>query len=114
MLAAMFSGRHPVAKDQDGRYFMDADGDLFAHILNYLRFETLPPANVSLDVYQYAVYFGIQSLVEKMELYEPVVHERYLEKIKSLYPTCKDYLLRIIDRLVNVTGARERTSMLKA
>ena len=37
MLAAMFSGRHNVLKDEDGRYFIDRDGTHFRYILNYLR-----------------------------------------------------------------------------
>jgi len=37
MLAAMFSGRHNVTKDEEGRYFIDRDGTHFRYILNYLR-----------------------------------------------------------------------------
>ena len=37
MLAAMFSGRHSTAIDEDGRYFIDRDGTHFRHILNFLR-----------------------------------------------------------------------------
>jgi len=37
MLAAMFSGRHFVQKDEDGRYFIDRDGTHFRYILNFLR-----------------------------------------------------------------------------
>ena len=37
MLAAMFSGRHLTAIDEDGRYFIDRDGTHFRHILNFLR-----------------------------------------------------------------------------
>jgi hypothetical protein len=37
MLAAMFSGRHNICKDEDGRYFIDRDGTHFRYILNYLR-----------------------------------------------------------------------------
>ena len=73
MLAAMFSGRHPVSKDQDGCYFIDVDGDIFVHILNYLRFEKLPPTDAALEVYDYAVYFGILSLVEEMKCFGSVI-----------------------------------------
>ena len=68
MLAALFSGRHEVNKDENGRYFIDADGAMFAHILNFLRVEQLPPTEVSSQVCRYASYFGIQSLVDRLQL----------------------------------------------
>jgi len=37
MLASMFSGRMGVLKDATGAYFIDRDGQLFSHILNFLR-----------------------------------------------------------------------------
>ena len=37
MLAAMFSGRHSVQREEDGSYFIDRDGTHFRYILNYLR-----------------------------------------------------------------------------
>jgi len=37
MLEAMFSGRHPFAKDSQGRFFLDCDGEAFGYILNFLR-----------------------------------------------------------------------------
>jgi len=37
MLAAMFSGRHPITKDKKGRCFIDRDADSFRYILNFLR-----------------------------------------------------------------------------
>jgi len=44
MLAAMFSGRHLVVKDEEGRYFIERDGANFGHILNFLRDSSrLPP-----------------------------------------------------------------------
>ena len=63
----MFSGKHPVTMDKDGRYFLDSDGDIFLHILNFLRHEEFPPVNVSARVIKYAVYFGIQRLVDALE-----------------------------------------------
>jgi len=36
-LQSMFSGRHPLARDGDGVFFIDRNGDHFRHILSYLR-----------------------------------------------------------------------------
>ena len=37
MLGTMFSGRHPIRKENDGSVFIDRDGTHFRIILNYLR-----------------------------------------------------------------------------
>ena len=37
MLAAMFSSRFEPLKQKDGAHFIDRDGTLFRHVLNYLR-----------------------------------------------------------------------------
>ncbi|XP_028654156.1 BTB/POZ domain-containing protein KCTD21-like [Erpetoichthys calabaricus] len=37
MLGAMFKGELPLLKDDKGNYFIDRDGKIFRHILNYLR-----------------------------------------------------------------------------
>ena len=37
MLGTMFSGRHPITKQNDGSVFIDRDGTHFRMILNYLR-----------------------------------------------------------------------------
>ena len=51
MLAAMFSGRHELDTDSEGRYFIDRDGTYFKEILNYLRDSTqLPSAERGLEV----------------------------------------------------------------
>ena len=63
MLAKMFSGRQSATKDKDGFYFLDADGEVFQHILNFLRNEEKPPRSVSERVKHLAAYFGIQTLV---------------------------------------------------
>ena len=45
MLEAMFSGRHAVEEDEDGRVFIDRDGAAFKLVLEYLR----SPTSFSLD-----------------------------------------------------------------
>jgi hypothetical protein len=34
---ALFSGKYPIRKQQDGSIFIDRDGKHFRHILNFLR-----------------------------------------------------------------------------
>ena len=71
MLGAMFNGRHLVTKDKDGRYFIDADGHLFSHILRYLRTGELPSPTDAEQVYKEAKYFGLEEMalhIEQMPL----------------------------------------------
>ena len=37
MLGCMFSERIPSAEDKHGNFFIDRDGNLFRHVLNFLR-----------------------------------------------------------------------------
>jgi len=68
MLAAMFSGRHVLQKDDDGSIFIDRSGDLFGFILEWLRNPHLPPSFKSNDeklrVIQEAHYFQLDNLLE--------------------------------------------------
>jgi hypothetical protein len=70
MLSIMFSGRHNVPKDEDGRYFIDRDGTHFRYILNYLRDGNtyLPPEEQTADeLYEEVCYYGIEDLMTKLE-----------------------------------------------
>lgn len=65
MLAAMFSGKFALTKDEEGCYFIDRDGELFSHILEYLRSSAVP-ADLSVDLstrlLREAEFYGIQAL----------------------------------------------------
>ena len=41
LIEKMFTGQIPITKDVNGRYFIDRDGDIFAHILDFLRTKSL-------------------------------------------------------------------------
>ena len=103
MLAAMFSGRHPVNKDKHGRYFIDADGAIFAHILNYLRFGRLPPESVTLQVHEYAEYFGLQTLASKTSLLSVVREDQQLVKARALY---QNYIVTLKCVLGKITSTK--------
>ncbi|XP_048255932.1 BTB/POZ domain-containing protein KCTD7-like isoform X1 [Haliotis rufescens] len=67
-LAAMFSGGQLVNQDKDGRYFIDADGDVFVHVLNFLRYDTVPPRGAATAVLKYADYFELHALRKTLEM----------------------------------------------
>ncbi|XP_048255920.1 BTB/POZ domain-containing protein KCTD7-like [Haliotis rufescens] len=77
MLATMFSGRHPVTQDKDGRDFIDVDGDVFIHVLNFLRFEIVPPPGAAADVRKYAEYFGLHVLKEGITMAHGTLEKLY-------------------------------------
>ncbi|XP_046331038.2 uncharacterized protein LOC124114491 [Haliotis rufescens] len=84
MLAAMFSGRHPIAKDKDGRYFIDVDGDVFVHVLNFLRFGKMPPPERASEVNEYAEYFGLQELKAPItEDFNKVIYDIWKKKLPN-------------------------------
>ena len=78
MLAALFSGRFKVLRDSEGRVFIDRNGALFAHVLDYLRdgSKWVPPAPSKVDLRALRAeveYFGLEwfdaeSAVFEMEL----------------------------------------------
>ncbi|XP_046548988.1 BTB/POZ domain-containing protein KCTD7-like [Haliotis rubra] len=90
MLAAMFSGRHKVDQDQDGHYFLDTNGAVFGHILEYLRYGTIPPSDSSIAVYRDAEYYGLQSMVEKLQLRPEIASIIVKESHRSQFPGYQD------------------------
>ena len=65
MLATMFCGRYDVAKDANGRYFIDRDPTIFRHVLDFMRSDILPPPSLFLKVYEEAVYLSFDALIAK-------------------------------------------------
>jgi len=78
MLAAMFSGRFIVEKNEDGCVFIDRDGEYFHYILNWLRNGTLPPIESQLEREYLLVeskYYQITSLNEYLLAQDPLNHK---------------------------------------
>ena len=72
MLGTMFSGRQQIAKDTRGNYFIDRDGAMFRHILNFLRtselclpqsFDEFDQLSAEADFYQ------VQDLIEALQIF---------------------------------------------
>ncbi|KAK6191314.1 hypothetical protein SNE40_003037 [Patella caerulea] len=68
MLAAMFSGRYQIDLDKDNNFFLDSNGAIFGHILEYLRHGTLPPYDMCTLVHRDAMYYGLVELAEQLSL----------------------------------------------
>ncbi|XP_053404187.1 BTB/POZ domain-containing protein KCTD21-like [Mercenaria mercenaria] len=84
-LAAMFSRPEDIAKDKDGRFFIDCDGELFQYILNFLRYGTLPRQERILEVYDLALHFQIQSLVAQLERFYAIQYRNKIAEIREYW-----------------------------
>nr|XP_020729669.1 rab5 GDP/GTP exchange factor isoform X3 [Odocoileus virginianus texanus]XP_020729678.1 rab5 GDP/GTP exchange factor isoform X3 [Odocoileus virginianus texanus] len=97
MLAAMFSGRHYIPTDAEGRYFIDRDGTHFGDVLNFLRSGDLPPREHVRAVYKEAQYYAIGPLLEQLENMQPLKGEKVRQAFLGLMPYYKDHLERIVE-----------------
>ena len=89
MLATMFSGRHVIERTDDGRFFIDREGNSFKYILQYLRDGKMPPATEAAEVYEEACYYQISGLLEALGEFEST---RRLRKQTELRKTVRDKL----------------------
>ena len=86
----------------DGSYFVDANKDIFAHVLNYLRDGKLPPSDVALCVYKCASRLEIQSLRDELESHPSVMAQNILSMYDniSIFHGC---MVRIEKSVTRVT-----------
>ncbi|XP_022050752.2 BTB/POZ domain-containing protein KCTD7 [Acanthochromis polyacanthus] len=97
MLAAMFSGRHYIPRDAEGRYFIDRDGAYFGDILNFLREGELPHRDRVRAVHREAQYYAIGPLLDSLEDIQPLTGEKVRQAFLDLLPYYKDNLERIVE-----------------
>uniref|UniRef100_A0A3P9IAW7 BTB/POZ domain-containing protein KCTD7 n=2 Tax=Oryzias TaxID=8089 RepID=A0A3P9IAW7_ORYLA len=97
MLAAMFSGRHYIPRDAEGRFFIDRDGVYFGDILNFLREGELPLRDRVRAVYREAQYYSIGPLLDQLEDTQPLTGEKVRQAFLDLLPYYKDNLERIVE-----------------
>ncbi|WAR06776.1 BACD3-like protein [Mya arenaria] len=75
MLAAMFSGRHELVKEEDGCVFIDRDGTHFRYVLNYLRdggvaMDCLPrDRQILKELKKEATFYQLHGLMQQIEKY---------------------------------------------
>jgi len=99
MLAVMFSGRHEISRDENGRFFVDRDGKYFRYILNFIRSNDLPPDSVTLEVLKEAEFFCMITLIEKLESNAPkVISLRRREYFRQLIPEYEQIKNNIIKK----------------
>ncbi|XP_067678328.1 BTB/POZ domain-containing protein KCTD7-like [Haliotis asinina] len=99
-LADMFSGKYAIPQDKGGRFFIDADGEVFVHILNFLRHDILPPPDQATAVHKYANMFGIEQLSAKLIRWGPVLKQSLRDKWKREIDGYDDCLNQVREGLI--------------
>jgi len=82
MLGAMFSGTLSTSIDEHGCFFIDRDGSMFRHVLNFLRSGRLSlPADFNqLDLLAIeADFFQVEELIKEISRLRTGVDGSYLE-----------------------------------
>ena len=112
MLGAMFSGRHALVQQEDGSYFIDRDGEVFSHVLSYLRDSNIVltiipilPNELRIRLRYEAGFYQLQELETTLGLMD--LHEDYT--IYSLSSTKDDYPDRTLTKILDYEKASTNT-----
>jgi len=77
MIGVMFNGSMPTSCDENGRYFIDRDGNLFGHVLNFLRSSQLALPDDFKQHDQLAVeadFYQIEPLIHALDGHRQKLH----------------------------------------
>lgn len=105
MLSVMFSGNHVISRDVDGHPFIDANPTYFGHILEYLRHETVPPADLAVAMYRQACYYGVGSLVDVLKTTPAVSRVLVRESYRDQFPRYAPTKRRIVELAMEKAAA---------
>lgn len=106
--ARQLSGRWPDVQP-DGSCFIDADGDVFQHVLRYLRHETMPVFYDDVKGHGYALYvavleqaryFGVEPLQTWLE------GQKYLQAVKVAHSA---RMVEGVEAVYGSTGGHVKT-----
>lgn len=110
MLCAMFSGRHSVPQDSQGRYFIDRDGQHFHIVLDYLRHKQVPRGSDVFVTYEEATYYQVPGLIRWCQE-QPLWTARSLQDsfaFMSSEDNVAQFTQALIQCAVNITEAGKR------
>lgn len=99
VLATIDSGNTAFPKDQNGHYFIDADGHIFSYVLDFLRYGNLPPAHLACQVRTYAMQLGFKKLEKELSSFLPVIQANWFENVRNLYPHYPHIFDKIVQRI---------------
>ncbi|XP_045201201.1 ATP-dependent RNA helicase glh-4-like [Mercenaria mercenaria] len=98
-LAAMFTGRHPVYKDKDDRYFIEANGITFKAILDFLLYDELPFQETSKTAHgHFGGGFGFGGAHRRPGLFGSSIAQYSATEIELLYRDSKNLGLKSLTR----------------
>lgn len=97
----LFSGNWKPDVQPDGSYFLDADGDIFAHVLRYLRSKVFPLLFDRSKGFDFAIYTGIRQLanfliIPRLEAW--IANKRYEQAVKIFRQAVEVDACDMVDR----------------
>ncbi|MCJ1393628.1 hypothetical protein MMC18_006503 [Xylographa bjoerkii] len=97
--ARMLSGRWPYEVQEDGSYFIDADGVIFEHLLRYLRHGVLPVYYDSVKGHDFGLYVA---LLEQARFFGVDALEKWLNNKTYLKVVKMEHHAWLVDSINSV------------